>query len=120
MEADWGHENAGVVPYLSSLVQNVPGASNIRFYAQTVRSRSLKRRLLALAVEIQEECNLPGADVEEIIGKADSAMVQLLDTHQDDLTMLSDVMAEAIDEMDDRVTGCRPSGLLTGCRILMP
>jgi len=114
LEADWGQENAGGATYLSSLAQNVPGASNIRFYAQTVRSRSLKRRLLALAVEIQEDCNLPGAEVAEIIAKADSAMVQLLDTHQDDPAMLSDVMAEAIDEMDDRVTGCRPSGLLTG------
>lgn len=116
-EALDGSENLdriGGLVYLCNLAQNVPGAANIRFYAKTVRERSLQRRLRALAVEIQEDCNLPGAEVAEIIAKADSAMVQLLDTHQDDPAMLSDVMAEAIDEMDDRVTGCRLSGLLTG------
>jgi len=111
---DGNQENAVDIAYLGHLAQNVPGAANIRFYAQTVRDRSLKRRLLALAVEIQEDCNLPGADVAEIIGKADSAMVQLLDNHQEDPALLYDVMTDAIQDIDDRATGCRPSGLLTG------
>lgn len=114
LEASGNLERIGGLPYLSSMAQNVPGAANIRFYAKIVRERALQRRLLALAVEIQADCILPGAEVAGIIGKADAAMVQLLDTGTDELVTLDDAMAEAIEDIDDRATGCRPSGLLTG------
>ncbi|OGS97720.1 MAG: replicative DNA helicase, partial [Gallionellales bacterium RBG_16_56_9] len=49
-----------------------------------------------------------------IIGKADAAMVQLIDVSTDEPTMLYDAMTDAIGDIDDRATGHRRSGLQTG------
>lgn len=104
----------GGLPYLAGIAQNTPSASNIKHYAGIVRQRALQRRLLALAGEIQANCTAPGANVAEIISQADAAMVQLLDAGTDEPTLLYDAMADAIQNIDDRATGNRPSGLLTG------
>lgn len=107
-------QRIGGLPYLGSIAQNVPSAANIKRYAEIVKGRALQRRLLALATEIQSSCYAPGADVAQIISKADAAMVQLIDTGTDEPTLLYDAMADAIQDIDDRATGHRSSGLLTG------
>ncbi|CAG9932212.1 replicative DNA helicase [Candidatus Nitrotoga arctica] len=114
LDASGSLERIGGLAYLGSLAQNVPSTANIKFYAMTVRERSLQRSLLALALEIQASCTAPGANVAAIINQADAAMVQLLDVGTDEPTMLFDAMADAIQDIDDRATGTRPSGLLTG------
>ncbi len=108
-------ERIGGLPYLGELAQNTPSAANIASYANTVKARALQRRLLALAGEVQAQCMEPGADVAEIIGRTDAAMVQLLDSGSgDEPTILSDCLADAIADIDDRATGHRRSGLQTG------
>lgn len=104
----------GGLTYLAGIAQNTPSAANIKHYAGIVRERSLQRRLLALSEEIRANCAVPGANVAEIISQADAAMVQLLDAGTDEPTLLYDAMADAIQNIDDRSTGNRPSGLLTG------
>lgn len=74
----------------------------------------MQRRLLVLADEIKANCYAPGANVAEIISQADAAMVQLIDVGTDEPVTLYDAMADAIGDIDDRATGNRPSGLLTG------
>jgi len=107
-------ERIGGLPYLGSLAQNVPSAANILRYAEIVKERALQRRLLVLVDEIKANCHAPGADVEEIISQADTAMVQLLDTGADEPAMIYDAMADAIAVIDQRATGNRRSGLQTG------
>jgi replicative DNA helicase len=46
----------GGLPYLNSLAQYVPSASNIRRYAEIVRERSLLRRLVTASDEISTSC----------------------------------------------------------------
>lgn len=114
LEVSGNLQRIGGLPYLGSIAQNTPSAANIKRYAEIVKERALQRRLLALATEIQSSCYAPGADVAQIISKADAAMVQLIDTGTDEPTLLYDAMADAIQDIDDRATGHRPSGLLTG------
>ena len=104
----------GGLAYIGGLAQNTPSAANIKHYAGIVHERAQQRRLLALAIEIQASCSAPGADVAEIISQADAAMVQLIDTGTDEPARLYDAMADAIKDIDDRATGNRQSGLLTG------
>lgn len=104
----------GGLVYLGEVAQNTPSAANINRYAEIVRERAQQRRLLALAADIQASCMAAGADVAQIIDQADSAMAQLIDTGTDEPTLLYDGMFDAIQDIDDRSTGRRPSGLLTG------
>ena len=67
-----------------------------------------------MAHEIMAQSIAPGANVAEIILKADAAMVQLIDVGTDEPTQLYDAMADAIQDIDDRAIGLRLSGLKTG------
>lgn len=108
-------ERTGGLAYLATLSENTPSAANIRRYAEIVKERAQQRGLMALAQGIMSECAAPGAKVDEIIAQADAAMVQLLDTGAgDEPTMLVNAMGEAIDDIDDRQSGHRRSGLQTG------
>ena len=109
-------ERIGGLPYLGELAQNTPSAANIKRYAEIVKERSMQRQLMALASEITASCMAPGADVSEIVSQADATMVQLLDTGSgtDEPMLLSDAMADAIADIDERATGNRRSGLQTG------
>lgn len=107
-------ERIGGLSYVGNLAQNTPSAANIKSYAKVVRDRAQSRRLMLIAEEIKTGVMASGANVEEIISAADAAMVQLIDTGTDEPMMLSDAMAEAIAEIDDRATGHRASGLQTG------
>lgn len=104
----------GGLTSIGEIVQNTPSAANIKRYAEIVRAHAMRRNLLALATDIQASCMAPGADVARIIDQADAAMAQLIDTGTDEPTMLYDGMFDAIQDIDDRSTGRRPSGLLTG------
>lgn len=114
MEGAGSLSRTGGLAYLGEIVQNTPSAANIKRYAEIVRERALQRRLLALATDIQANCMAPGANVARIIDQADAAMAQLIDTGTDEPTLLYEGMFDAIQDIDDRSTGRRPSGLLTG------
>ncbi|ADL56037.1 replicative DNA helicase [Gallionella capsiferriformans] len=114
LEGSGSLSRAGGLAYLGEIAQNTPSAANIKRYAEIVREHAMRRNLLALATDIQASCIAPGADVARIIDQADAAMAQLIDTGTDEPTMLYDGMFDAIQDIDDRSTGRRPSGLLTG------
>ena len=114
LEGSGSLERIGGLPYLGSIAQNVPSATNIKHYAEIVKERALLRQLLAMAHEIMAQSTAPGANVAEIISKADSAMVQLIDVGTDEPAQLYAAMADAIQDIDDRATGHRLSGLQTG------
>lgn len=114
LEGSGSLQNSCGLPYLGSVAQNTPSAANIKRYAEIVKERALQRRLLAMAEEIKASCIRPGANVAEIISKADAAMVQLIDVGTDEPTTLYDAMADAIGDINYRAAGDRPSGLQTG------
>ena len=114
LEASGSLSRVGGLDSIGEMAQNTPSTANIRRYAEIVRTHAMRRNLLALAVNIQAGCMAHGADVASIISQADAAMAQLLDTGTDEPTMLYEGMFDAIQDIDDRSTGRRPSGLLTG------
>lgn len=52
LEASGQAEQCGGMVYLNSLAQSVPSAASIRQYAEIVRDRALRRRLIAMTDEI--------------------------------------------------------------------
>ncbi len=114
LDASGRLEDIGGMAYLGGVAQNTPTAANIASYARIVKDKAQLRRLLALGSEITAACLASGADGTEIVSRADSALVQLLNTGTDEPTTLPDAIADAISDIDDRQTGHKSTGLQTG------
>lgn len=71
-------QEAGGLPYLGQLVQQVPSASNIRRYAEIVRERSILRQLVSVSDEIASRAfNPKGRPVSQILDDAESLIFKI-------------------------------------------
>ncbi|MBQ5459741.1 MAG: replicative DNA helicase, partial [Rhodocyclaceae bacterium] len=71
-------QEAGGLPYLATLVQQVPSASNIRQYADIVRERSILRQLVSVSDEIATRAfNPKGRPVSQILDDAESMIFKI-------------------------------------------
>lgn len=114
---DKQREAIGGLAYLNAVAQSVPSASNVRRYAEIVRSRSVQRQVAALALDLQGAV-MGRLEGPEIMTAVDSAVTELLKVMQgasvaDEPVLLGDVMLELIDEVQALAEGKRP-GISTG------
>jgi replicative DNA helicase len=71
-------EEAGSLPYLNSLAQFVPSASNIRRYAEIVRERSILRQLVSASDEIATRAfNTQGLEVAKVLDEAEQKIFKI-------------------------------------------
>ncbi|NML46030.1 replicative DNA helicase [Ramlibacter sp. G-1-2-2] len=71
-------DEVGGLPYLNSLAQYVPSASNIRRYAEIVRERAILRKLIAASDEISTKAfNPQGQPVEKILDEAEQKIFHI-------------------------------------------
>ena len=71
-------EEAGSLPYLNSLAQFVPSASNIRRYAEIVRERSILRQLVSASDEISTRAfNTQGLEVAKALDEAEQKIFKI-------------------------------------------
>lgn len=71
-------ETAGGKDYLAQLVANTPGGSNILFYAQIVRDKSILRKLITTSNEITEIGYFPqGKDIREVLDLAEQKILAI-------------------------------------------
>ena len=71
-------EETGGLVYLNSLAQYVPGAGNIRRYAEIVRERSILRKLVSASDEIATNAfNPQGRAVKDIVDDAEQRILNI-------------------------------------------
>jgi replicative DNA helicase len=71
-------EEVGGLAYLNSLAQYVPGAANIRRYAEIVRERSILRKLVSASDEIATSAfNTQGREVAKILDEAEQKIFSI-------------------------------------------
>ena len=71
-------EETGGLAYLNSLAQYVPGAGNIRRYAEIVRERSILRKLVSASDEIATNAfNPQGRPVKDIVDDAEQRIMNI-------------------------------------------
>ena len=71
-------EETGGLAYLNSLAQYVPGAGNIRRYAEIVRERSILRKLVSASDEIATNAfNPQGRAVKDIVDDAEQRILNI-------------------------------------------
>ncbi len=71
-------DDAGGMPYLGSLVSNVPSAANIKSYAAIIRDRSVLRQLIGVSTDIGNVALEPeGRSVAEILDHAEQQVFDI-------------------------------------------
>lgn len=64
-------EDCGGTEYLMALVDSVPTAANVEYYAKIVEQKSILRRLIAAGTEIIGMASVDEGDVDEVTDKAE-------------------------------------------------
>lgn len=67
-------EGVGGIPYLTSLVNSVPTAANVEFYARIVEEKALLRGLIRTATQIVSQGYDGTEEVEKILDQAEQAI----------------------------------------------
>jgi replicative DNA helicase len=71
-------EKVGGIAYIASLAQNTPSAGNIERYAEIVRDRSIKRKMIQISAEISAKIYNPqGLDAKELLDFAQSRFMTI-------------------------------------------
>jgi len=70
-------EQVGGTAYLASLVDNVPSAVNIAYYAKIIKEKSILRRLIGTATEILNKSCDAGMDIDSVLDEAEHAIFEI-------------------------------------------
>lgn len=111
--------DVGGLAYLGSLVNNTPGASNIKSYAEIVRERSDLRKLINMGNEAAELALNPGELKSlDIIEKTEQQLFNIADKRHKTSSGFSDnneLLKEAIDDIEEMFQSDKEhTGLETG------
>lgn len=108
--------NIGGLAYLGAMAQNTPSAANIRRYAETVRDRSILRKLQTIANDLHASCaNASDKSFEAIAAEAESRIMEAVDRHSGDPKTLTNVFSDVLRYSDERREhGGSMAGLATG------
>ena len=116
-----GDKDVGGLAYLSELAANVPGASNIRRYAEIVRERAVLRQLVTAGDEISESALNPmGRETKTLLDQAEAKVFAIAESgmkHQAGfvhINPLLDEVVERIQELHDRDNPTDITGVPTG------
>lgn len=72
-----GFEEVGGIEYLNSLVNSVPTAANISYYAKIIKEKSILRKLINRATEIISQGYGDAGDVDEFLDRAEHSIFEI-------------------------------------------
>ncbi|MGD0623329.1 MAG: replicative DNA helicase [Thermodesulfobacteriota bacterium] len=72
-----GFEAVGGIEYLNSLVNSVPTAANITYYAKIIKEKSILRKLINRATEIISQGYADSGDVDEFLDRAERSIFEI-------------------------------------------
>lgn len=106
----------GGIEYLVAIVQGVPTAANIEYYARIVRDRALLRQLIVVGTQVVHDAFDAQSDPAEIAGRLQQAVLDISQRGNaaDNLTTMHEAMDEAIEYYKEVAAGEHSPGLMTG------
>lgn len=108
-------EALGGLAYLNDLAQSVPSVRNAGRYAELVRERATRRRIVEATLEAQElagNASIPLPELSECIGALFSRLAQA--STQGSTRKADELVAERLGYLDDLACGKVPPGRTTG------
>lgn len=110
-----GHfENVGGISYLAGLDLDLPDIGRVDQYAEIVKERSVRRRLIQASSQIIRDCLDGGQTAQEALGRAEQAILGLgEEAVQRGFVLLSNVFHSTLEELEER-SGSLLTGIPTG------
>ena len=121
LDAAGDKDSTGGLAYVAELASNVPGAANIRRYAEIVRERAVLRQLVSVGDEISESALNPmGRDTKTLLDEAEQKVFAIAESGaraQTGFVHINPLLAEVVDriqELHDRDNPTDITGVPTG------
>ena len=110
LASDGLSEQVGGIGYLAEIAKNVPTARNIKYYAEIVKNKAIKRKLSKALLESNEMLHGQGFSEEEVLDKVEQ-IIEYLDevAHRDDC--LAGLTTGFMD-LDDKLGGLKGEQLI--------
>ncbi len=94
-------EEIGGVSYLSLVIDLVPSAANVEYYAHIVREKGILRRLIKNATSIIGESYGSDGNVEEVVDNAERLIFEVADLKQRQKSVhIKDLIKKSIETLD--------------------
>ncbi|MFO6452303.1 MULTISPECIES: replicative DNA helicase [unclassified Aeromicrobium] len=95
----------GGAAYLHDLVQGVPIAANVDYYAEIVHEKAVLRRLVEVGQQVAQLGQAGTGEIQDIVDRAQKAVLDVDGTKSgEDYNVLSDLMSSTIDELEELET----------------
>lgn len=91
-------EEVGGPAYIAEILDSVPHASHMRHYTNIVKRESIRRKLIYLAVQVQDNGYDPSIELEPMISKFSESLDNLIAERSDELQSVAAVVQKARDE----------------------
>jgi replicative DNA helicase len=105
-------EAVGGAAYLAEILESVPHAAHVRYYANIVREKWMQRSLIYACTEILSECYDASEDIEGLLQSAERRIFSILEQQGNTASIaISDILMEAFNRIDERL---QKAGDVTG------
>lgn len=95
-------ETVGGSSFLSELTNYVPTAAHASAYADIVRTKAVRRRLISASTAIASLGYDEDKNVQELLGQAEASLFSVSDDHlKQDLVSLEHILAESFDRIEE-------------------
>jgi replicative DNA helicase len=99
-------DSVGGLGYLNALVQNTPGSANIAHYAAIVRDKAIKRSMIKLGMQMQEQASRSPMEAYLLVDDASSKLDDLMQARMtQDAVRASDDLVRHIGVIEGRLEG---------------
>ncbi len=105
-------DEVGGIPYLAELVNSVPSASNVIYYAKVVEKKAILRSLIQSATNIISMAYEETEDVMDILDKAERSIFEVSEKRSRGYILsLKDLVSKTVEELE---TGYNTGEIVTG------
>lgn len=109
----------GGITYLSQLISSGIGSTNVKSYAQIIKEKSNRRKLIQAAQELMEKAYLEEVEITEIINSTQDKLLETTNVNESYIYTDEKLMNHTLNTVQDRFeNGGEIPGMRTGLKLL--
>lgn len=97
-------EDIGGIPYILELLEAVPHAAHVKYYAEIVRDKWIQRSLTNVCTEVLRDCYEGSDDTADVLSKAENGIFSILENQEiGQKIAMEDIMMATLDRINARM-----------------